>query len=590
MIQKFEIRLALTTLLLGISATASAETRSQATSASVEETLLGETSFIGTLDSDSFDTASEDGQWVAWRGKAPNDLWAVMVNGEQQGGSYEKVEEPRFLSGGARFAFKASQGKKWLYVLDGKQSEAYDDVRYLYLSRDGRRQAYAATAAGKWAMVIDGESSMRVLGENKIQGIAYDEVGPARFSPDGKSVAYRVRKDKKESLIFDGSAGPAYDEIGDPFFPGEDQAPVYPAKRKKKWVVVAGGKELGPEMDDIWRGTMMLNGQVLMSGLPFTITRSAGFVYAGWMRGTLAPVVVAGGEARPAADTGLRHHAIAWPVFFGEEGRRFAYAAAEVRYGFGGGAKGFGQVIVDAVPGPVFEGQSTKSLGRFFLEAAAGYVSQKGLVEGVAPFSARWYGVSRPEVSPDGEHVAYGARRGEVDFVVIADGQPGPSFEDIQCGPLYTARGTLVYVGEEKESLVLVRNQERAAEFRWKDADCDDILIAGEDHVVFSARGNAPGDGEKKMRVFVDGEPGPELDAARVKLAARVHEKKLRVAYGVVGMREEEGYYYVVVDGREGSRYDWVAALRIEDDGSVGYVARKGRRFFRLQHRAPASP
>jgi hypothetical protein len=252
-----------------------------------------------------------------------------------------------------------------------------------------------------------------------------------------------------------------------------------------------------------------------------------------------------------------------------------AYAGAEVKTGFGGGAKGIGRMIVDGEAGPVYEGKSTKSFGRFMLEAAGGYISYHRLANGVGPFNVLHYGVSSPRPSPDGQHIAYAARRDDDDYVVVLDGDNGPSYTSIACGPQFTPEGTLVYVGVEGEKLVLVKNVERVSEFGWKDADCTGLWTPGGDHVVYIAWA------DDHVRVFIDGTPGDEYEAKNVDIETGWLDEKLHVAYAVRG-KEDDRDEFVVVDGEEGKRYDEVFALQVSEDGTVKYVARQGRKFFRV--------
>jgi hypothetical protein len=530
------------------------------------EELLGEKG-PETDPGDEHDKVSRDGRRVAWRERQAKG-WAAKVNGVPRGESYQDIKNLRFSRDGQRFSFKAKEGKRWLFVIDGEPGEAYDEVSDLTFSSDGRRYAYRSKYAERWGMVVDGEGTMKLLGENTFGGIYYDELGPPRFSADGRHLAYRIKKSKKEMIVLDGKEGPTYEEVGDPMFSTDGQHMIYPAKRNKRWVVVADGQDRGPELKAVWLGDLIFNNRVILTGLSWAqFHPEEGLIYVGRLDEGWSPII--GGQ------TALEFDAVTWPVFFGGDHHRVAYAGAEVKTGFGGGAKGIGRVIVDGEAGPAYEGKSTKSLGRIMLEAAGGMTSYDQLAEGVAPFNVFRYGVSSPETSPDGQHIAYAARRDDDDYVVVRDGEVGPSYKSIACGPEFTPEGTLVFVGIEEDKLVLVKNGERASEFMWKDADCTGLWTPGGNHVVYIASQ------DDQMRVFVDGNASEQYEAKGIDIETGWLDGELHVAYAVRG-KKDKGDAFVVADGKQGKRYDQVYALRILDDGTIAYVGRQERKFFRV--------
>ncbi len=451
-----------------------------------------------------------------------------------------------------------------------REGEAYDEVGDLTFSMDGRRHTYRSEFVENWSMVIDGESTMKLQGGGTIRGIFYDELGPARFSADGRHLAYRTKKNGKEMIVLDGKQGPVYDGVGDPMFGPDNEQMVYPAKRNKKWVVVADGEERGPELKAIWLGELIMNNQVILAGLPWAqFHPEEGLIYVGRMDKGWSPII--GGQAA------LEFDAVTWPIFFGGDQRRLAYAGAEVKTGFGGGSKGIGRVIVDGEASPAYEGKSTKSFGMLMLEAVGGMVSYHHLASGVVPFNALRFGVSSPLPSPDGRHIVYAARRDDDDYVVVLDGETGVSYKRISCGPSFTPEGTLVFVGVEGDKLVLVKNGERTTDFLWEDADCTRLWTPGGGHVVYVASK------DNHMRIFIDGKPSEEYQAEEIDVETGWFDAKLHVAYAVRG-KDNERDAFVVIDSVEGKRYDEVFAhtLQISKDGTVAYVARQGRKFFRV--------
>lgn len=501
---------------------------------------------------------------------------------------------------GRRVAWREKRGKAWTVMVNGEGGDTFDGVDTLVFSPDSRRFAYRAQGAGKWAMVVDGKATMRVIGKGTIQGVAYEELGPARFSAEGGRVAYWAKMKRKAMVLVDGAPGTEYDDVGDPAFSPDGQHVLYPAKPKKKWVVVVDGEEQPPEMKAIWNGDLVVNDVPVVAGLPWAQFHDAlgpmwvGRVDKGWS------LVV---EGKPGPAFG----ALSWPIFFGSEGSRFAYAGAEIDIGFGGSGKGIGQIIVDGEPGPSYEGKSTKSFGMALLDTAGrvsvGYgiyetalhgvatarmfagvddLTRYGLLPGVfEDLGVHRYGVSSPQVSPDGERVAYAARRDEEDYVVMLDGKAGPSFDSITCGPRFTTDGSLVYVGVEEGELILLRNGERSSAFPWKDAECATMRVVEGDHVVYVANR------DDRWRVFVDGTAGEEYRARSVAVVTHLLDDELHVAYAVRS-KDDEADSFVVLDGRVGKRYDGLltVSLELSDDG-LAYVARQGRKFFRVSRALP---
>ena len=590
-----------------------------ASPAEVQQELLGD---MGSS-RDSEYAVSSDGRRVAWRDKR-DEGWAVMINGERDSGDYQKVENIRFSPDGRRLSFKARLRKNWHFVVDGEPGAAYDKVDTFDFTLDGKRFGYRSKLAGKWVMVGGGQSLMPSAGENRSHGEPYDELGPPRFSDDGRRLAYRAKRNKKEMIVVDGAPGPAYDDVGDPIFSPDSQHLIYPAKREKKWVVVEDGEEQGLEMKEIWRGDLRLKDQRLVTGLPWAYFHpKEGPIYFGR--------VDKGWSLNIAGVAGPEFDAVTWPVFWGGDERHYTYAGAAVK-GTWTGVKGVGQVIVDSEAGPVYEGKNTKTSGGsgyadFGGSALAnalasalvagvaaaiehgtdrsGYESGIGLAQGaLRSFRARSFGVSSPQLSPNGKRIAYAARRDDEDYVVVLDGEIGPAFESIECGPIFTPKGTLVYVGVKEDKLVLVREGELVSEFSWEDADCTQLWTAVElggsrppisrsnywgamqrngdsvpesDHVVYV------GARDDKRRVFIDGIPGKEYDAEAVMVKTHVIGDKLHVAYVMVDGNEAASF---IVDDQEARQYDQVfpQTLQFSKDGTVTYVARVASRFFRMTH------
>jgi hypothetical protein len=307
-----------------------------------------------------------------------------------------------------------------------------------------------------------------------------------------------------------------------------------------------------------------------------------------------------------AGAAGPEFDAVTWPVFWGSDERHYSYAGAAVK-GFTG-LKGAGQVIVDSDSGPVYEGESTAAPGQAVAGTGAlaagvaaaiaygandaGYESGIRLSEGaLKSFRARSFGVSSPSVSPDGRHVAYAARRGKTDYVVVRDGDVSRSFESIPCNPVFGPDGRLVYVGVEGDKLVVMVDGERLNEFAWEGVDdCSVMTFTEGGHFVYAAAqgGHQYDDGytsRAKRRVFVDGKAGKEYDAMAVRnLQTLLTGPELHLAYEVHNDKYHNDASFAVVDGLEGKPYDALMpySLQFSGEKNVTYVARRGRKILRV--------
>jgi len=528
----------------------------------VQEELIGEKSL--ETSPDDLEIVSRDGKRVAWRERTAK-RWVVQVNGDPMGPEFEEIEGILFSPDSKRVAYRAKQAKNWVAVVDGKP------------------------------------------------GSPYGEIGAIRFSPDSQRVAYAAKKGKKWLTVLEGTEGPAYDDVGDPIFSPDSQHLLYPAKREKKWVVVEDGEEQGLEMKEIWRGELRRSKKVLLTGLPWAYFHpKGGPIYFGQVDKGWSLIIA--GEVGPEFD------AVTWPVFWGEDLQHYAYAGAELKGAFAG-MKGAGLVVVDSEAGPVYEGEksptpggsgfSSPGFGSVWanalaaglaagVEAAIEYGIDRGgyewgtkLSEGALKgFGARSFGVSSPSVSPDGQHVAYAARRNDKDYVVVRDGDVvSQSFETIPCNPIFAPDGRLVYVGVEEDKLILTADGKRLNEFVWEDVDdCSGITFTEGEHFVYAVTqgGHQYDEGytsRAKRRVFVDGEAGQEYDAIAVaNLQTLLTGPEFHLAYEVHNDKYRDDTSFVVVDDLEGKPYDAVMrySLRFSDEKTVTYIARQGRKFFRV--------
>lgn len=106
-------------------------------------------------------------------------------------------------------------------------------VSEIYFSPDGRRVAYAIKRDGKVSLVVDGKESQR-----------YEDLHRVVFSPDGKGVAFRAMNAGADNVVISGKPEKSFTSIGELQY-APDGRLVYEAEENGKWRIVAGRRE-GP--------------------------------------------------------------------------------------------------------------------------------------------------------------------------------------------------------------------------------------------------------------------------------------------------------------------------------------------------------
>lgn len=159
----------------------------------------------------------------------------VLLSGDLEQRQYEYVDQLVFSPNGARFGYLAiKEDNKAVAVIDGVESPAYDMVANIAFSPDGKQVAY-------W---IKKDNLYHVWNDGK-EGAAYKNGGTIFFSPSGKRMAYPAQKDDKWVMVVDGKEMAAYDNIGNPFFSPDSKRVAYSARNGDKWTMVVDGKETG---------------------------------------------------------------------------------------------------------------------------------------------------------------------------------------------------------------------------------------------------------------------------------------------------------------------------------------------------------
>jgi len=156
----------------------------------------------------SFVTA-EDAPVAAWweRPSGKGAQWRVAVNGKPADTTsfpeFWSSSKPVLSRDGKHLAYaanSASGGSKdttvWV-VWDGKKLGPYRNVWGIRLTSDGSHLAYAASDGSSkvdWSYYLDG----------KLFGGKYESVYPPAFSFNGRHIAWRAEREKKQVLVVDG--------------------------------------------------------------------------------------------------------------------------------------------------------------------------------------------------------------------------------------------------------------------------------------------------------------------------------------------------------------------------------------------------
>jgi roadblock/LC7 domain-containing protein len=488
---------------------------------------------------------------------------------EKDPGAAIEDEEDTVSPDGRKVAWRTTRERKWSVMLNGqRQAGDFDEVRWLWFSRDGQHLAFRARSGKAWRMVLDGKES----------ALQFNEIGRPVFSSDGARMAYAAKRDKKWLIVAGNDASPTtYDEVGVPLFSPDGVHVVHFARRAGKWVVIKDWQEASPPFDDLVVGIFSPDGQR--------------FAYVG-RRGNKWMVVVDGKEGPPFDVLG--------GIEFSRDGRRFTYAGADIDKGFTGD-KARGRVVVDGEPGPQFEGRKVGTFGDVLRTG--------GMVATIAfgysaSFSHEFHGVSSPSFNADGNRVAYVAHRGNDDEVVILDGQPGPRFSSVVAAPVFSSDGRHVaYAASDAGVKTLVVDGERVGSASMPGADfVSDVTFApdgrrlgyvaitgsrwaGQAKTATTGVPVSKAVGRRaKRRVYVDGQPGSEYNAQDLS-GLWFSPDSRHFIYVVHDVEESSGNVsFVVTDKTEGKRYDgvWARTVEVLDTGAVDYVARAGRKFFRV--------
>lgn len=101
---------------------------------------------------------------------------------------YEEAEGLVYDARGGSHAYVARRGAAWFVVVNGKEGPPFDRAVTPLFSPDGRFVAYRARKDGKRFVVVADTEARTVR-----QHAPYEQVFPVRFADDGRSLAYGVK-------------------------------------------------------------------------------------------------------------------------------------------------------------------------------------------------------------------------------------------------------------------------------------------------------------------------------------------------------------------------------------------------------------
>ena len=378
-------------------------------------------------------------------------------------------------------------------------------------------------------------------------------------------MAFAARRGNRWMVVGDGTERPGtYADVGTPLYSADGKRMAFRAKPAKKWVLIVDSQPQPAEFDGIETWTFSPDGQRV--------------AYVG-RRGDKFIVVVDGKEGTPFD--------IVAGIRFSSDSRRFAYAAADVKRGFGK-QKAVSRAVIDGAAGPAFEGTQVGSLLKNAVtgstpQIATGYRTQ---------FWVDTHGVSTPVFSPDAARVAYAAHR-ERDAAVMLDGEPGSAFSSIIAGPVFSPDNRHIAIAiTDNEAKTLVIDGANVGRGPTGGTDFITELTFAPDNQRLAYVGITGGSlyeqgytGRARRRVYVDGVAGTEYDVPYLGRLQFTPDGK-HVFYVVGGLPEgSRKVGFLVVNGREGKRYDDIFGRPRfdEDQRAISYTAQSGRRFYSVR-------
>ena len=498
---------------------------------------------------------------------------AQVQNAPSSGGFQEEVvgelspgsELESVRSTVRHLAWVEKQAGKQSVRLDGKQQGGiYDDAKYLHFTPDEQHLMFVAKRNSKWVLMQDDQE----------RSPEYSSITSVTFQPNGTSMAYCACQEKKCRLVVDGSAtGAEYEDITYPQYTSDGRRIAYFGKHGKKWVSVVDGKELGPQV-----------GEVVFGDWGFS-PDGGHFYAAASLKGNNWTYVVDGTAGPPFA--------VVSPIAFSGDGKHYAYAGTEAKYGVFSKSKTFGTLVLDGQAKADYEGKGFGGLWK---------PMQEEIVRGVRNFTPDFHGLSNPEFNPE-DKLVYAARRSKGDVAVLVEDESGPGFDEIVSPIVFSSDVKhFAYIAQQGEDFVEVRDNRPGAKFPGKRQK---RILSSEDtlsfvpwiamtqdaaHLAYEiVRGGSQFEAgltrRALRRVVTDGQAGPEYDALSFSGFGFTSEFA-HYGYEIHGV--EGKHDRVVVDAHESRLYDAVGSLSFHrEDKRTSFIAQDGQKFLRVSFAIP---
>ena len=118
-------------------------------------------------------------------------LHQAFLNSKEKSKKYDEAANLTYSSGG-RYAYAARMGRYWFVVVNGEEGSQFDRVVKPVFSPDGKYLVYRARKDGKRFVVVADANGTTIS-----QHPAYEQVLQPAFTADGTSVAYGVKDGNK---------------------------------------------------------------------------------------------------------------------------------------------------------------------------------------------------------------------------------------------------------------------------------------------------------------------------------------------------------------------------------------------------------
>jgi len=172
---------------------------------------------------------SDDGAHLAYLARRDKTVLLVKNGVELPFPDHEMRSQTLIAKNGRAFNAAVTRGR-FSPIMDGKnQGDSYDGIKDPVLSADGSQFAFVARNGDKHFIVINNSS-----------GPQYDMVVSPLFSPDGSRLIYRARQDGKRFVVVADSKGATveqqadYDTVWQPVITGDGKSIQYSCKNGKE--------------------------------------------------------------------------------------------------------------------------------------------------------------------------------------------------------------------------------------------------------------------------------------------------------------------------------------------------------------------